>query len=317
MMNTIMMTNVVLRGLVTLLLATAMLGTASAQETVEYIHTDALGSPVAISDASGHTIKRTVYEPYGAVMGGEVDGEPGYTGHVSDSATGLIYMQQRYYDPSVGRFLSSDPVLAVGGGSELFNRYRYAMNNPYRYLDPDGRVDWGMVGDSFKIEAGFSLGISAKFKLGPVKLSIGLGEATWGGGGTLAADGYAFQEVAGPSFAVEAGSYGFGFKGEAERSYQGRHDLLYSEEVSKGGFIFGRKSAEMSVDGDGSNAELSGNASIFPAKLAVSADLGKALEGLQSPSKSALTGAQGFKGTFRVEGRLDAKALTRTLKGGK
>jgi RHS repeat-associated protein len=57
-----------------------------------------------------------------------------------DGATGLTYMQQRYYDPQVGRFLSVDPVTAYETGDmSLFNRYRYAANNPYRFVDPDGR----------------------------------------------------------------------------------------------------------------------------------------------------------------------------------
>src|SRR3546814_2627857 len=49
-------------------------------------------------------------------------------------------MQQRYYDPRVGRFWSVDPVTvdSVGGN---FNRYWYANNNPYRFTDPDGRMD--------------------------------------------------------------------------------------------------------------------------------------------------------------------------------
>jgi RHS repeat-associated protein len=63
---------------------------------------------------------------------------PGYTGHVVDAASGLIYMQQRYYDPVIGRFLSMDPDL-VGELGLNFNRYAYVGNNPYRYVDPDGR----------------------------------------------------------------------------------------------------------------------------------------------------------------------------------
>jgi RHS repeat-associated core domain len=111
---------------------------ASAQ-TVTYIHTDALGSVVAESDASGNVIKRYAYEPYGAAIGeGVVDG-PGYTGHVSDSVTGLSYMQQRYYDPTIGRFLSVDPVTAYSGDQKYFNRYWYAAANPYKFTDPDGR----------------------------------------------------------------------------------------------------------------------------------------------------------------------------------
>jgi RHS repeat-associated protein len=114
---------------------------AIAQTTVTYIHTDALGSVVAESDANGNVIKRYDYEPYGAVVGGQVTDGPGYTGHVSDSATGLSYMQHRYMDPQLGVFLSVDPVTAYEQPVGQFNRYRYAAGNPYRYFDPDGRAE--------------------------------------------------------------------------------------------------------------------------------------------------------------------------------
>jgi RHS repeat-associated protein len=57
-----------------------------------------------------------------------------------DAQTQLVYMQQRYYDPMAGRFLSVDPVAASAGG---FNRYWYANNNPYKNIDPDGREACG------------------------------------------------------------------------------------------------------------------------------------------------------------------------------
>ncbi len=114
---------------------------AAAQEVVEYIHTDALGSPVAITDASGNVIERTVYEPYGAVVNRPLKDGPGYTGHVTDSGTGLSYMQQRYYDPTLGRFLSSDPMTAFADPTGFFNRYKYAASSPYKYTDPDGRCE--------------------------------------------------------------------------------------------------------------------------------------------------------------------------------
>jgi RHS repeat-associated protein len=50
-----------------------------------------------------------------------------------------LYMQQRYYEPLAGRFLSVDPVTTDGGTGGSFNRYAYANNNPYRFKDPDGR----------------------------------------------------------------------------------------------------------------------------------------------------------------------------------
>lgn len=108
-------------------------------ETVTYIHTDALGSVVAETDANGNVIKRYDYEPYGGVVGGQVTDGPGYTGHVSDAATGLSYMQQRYYDPQLGLFLSVDPV-STHSSPKHFNRYSYAYGNPYSFTDPDGRV---------------------------------------------------------------------------------------------------------------------------------------------------------------------------------
>jgi RHS repeat-associated protein len=120
----------------TLLLLVASFTSA---QTVEYIHTDALGSPVAVTNASGVVIERTVYEPYGQVLNRPLNNRPGYTGHVEDAVTGLNYMQQRYYDPQLGRFLSNDPVTASSVGGN-FNRYWYGNNNPYKYRDPTGEV---------------------------------------------------------------------------------------------------------------------------------------------------------------------------------
>jgi RHS repeat-associated protein len=63
----------------------------------------------------------------------------GFTGHVNDVDTGLTYMQQRYYDPVAGRFLSIDPVTTDVNTGGSFNRYAYGNNNPYGHIDPDGR----------------------------------------------------------------------------------------------------------------------------------------------------------------------------------
>ena len=57
-------------------------------------------------------------------------------------------MQARYYDPVIGRFYSNDPVDALGHierGNSVhgFNRYTYANNNPYKYVDPHG--EFGLV----------------------------------------------------------------------------------------------------------------------------------------------------------------------------
>ena len=105
---------------------------------VKYQHTDALGGPVAISNAAGTVTERTNYDPYGGAINKTIDGV-GYTGHVMDPVTGLTYMQQRYYDPTIGRFLSVDPIASDTTNGWNFNRYNYAANNPFRFTDPDGR----------------------------------------------------------------------------------------------------------------------------------------------------------------------------------
>ena len=108
-------------------------------EVVYYWHTDAQGSQVALT--VGTTVLQTSeYEPYGKLLNRPNNNRVGYTGHVMDAGTGLTYMQQRYYDPQIGRFLSVDPVTAYGGDNRYFNRYWYAAGNPYRYTDPDGRA---------------------------------------------------------------------------------------------------------------------------------------------------------------------------------
>lgn len=155
-----------LKGTVGLALGMLSLGTV-AQTTVKYVHTDALGSVVAMTDASGAVIETTrEYEPYGQQLVPTVQDGPGYTGHVQDAATGLVYMQQRYFDPQIGRFLSVDPVQANPNTGASFNRYVYASNNPYKFIDPDGRSDLNVfkpndplyaAGEAFNIPGMFDM----------------------------------------------------------------------------------------------------------------------------------------------------------------
>lgn len=112
----------------------------AADSGIKYQHTDALGSPVATTNGAAQLVERIEYEPFGAMIGKANDDKPRYTGHVMDSATGLVYMQQRYYDPQLGVFLSVDPVTAYSNPIGQFHRYRYANNNPYAFTDPDGRA---------------------------------------------------------------------------------------------------------------------------------------------------------------------------------
>ena len=122
-------------------LALAILGlpvTATAG-TVTYIYTDPQGTPLAETDASGTVTATFDYRPYGApALGGQPNG-PGYTGHVNDADTSLVYMQARYYDGGIGRFVSRDPMPPKPGELFNFNGFDYGNNNPIENTDPTGR----------------------------------------------------------------------------------------------------------------------------------------------------------------------------------
>ncbi|NQZ86913.1 MAG: hypothetical protein HRT54_04965 [Colwellia sp.] len=125
--------------------------TVVSQAEIVYLHNDALGSPIMETNELGAVISRSHYKPFGETLEQMKDGV-GYTGHVNDADLGLTYMQARYYDPVIGRFYSNDPVDVlghIGHGNPVhgFNRYTYANNNPYKYVDPDGEL--GLLVTSF------------------------------------------------------------------------------------------------------------------------------------------------------------------------
>ena len=111
--------------------------------TPTYYHNNFSGSPIAATNASGGLIWDTDYLPHGekyATGNAATTNKVWFTGHVQDAGTGLVYMQARYYDPLIGRFYGIDSVGFVEDNPHSFNRYAYGNNNPYRYVDPDGRA---------------------------------------------------------------------------------------------------------------------------------------------------------------------------------
>jgi RHS repeat-associated protein len=117
---------------------------ATYTQQVTWLHTDHLGTASIGADSSGLAVWRDTYSPFGMSLtdNPENDDVAGFTGHIRDAATGLNYMQARYYDPVIGRFLSIDPVDFIGSGGDprYFNRYAYTANDPVNLIDPTGET---------------------------------------------------------------------------------------------------------------------------------------------------------------------------------
>ena len=127
-----------LKSLAILLLALVSFN-ALAVEQVTYYHNDALGSPIAASDETGEILWHEEYQPYGNRLNNpSTDNTAWYTGKQEESSYGLTYFGARWYRSNTAQFISIDPVGVTPGNIHSFNRYAYANNNPYKYLDPDG-----------------------------------------------------------------------------------------------------------------------------------------------------------------------------------
>ena len=133
----------VIRVLLLLLGLLACVQPAVAVESVTYLHNDASGSPVAATDAAGNVIWREGYRAYGERTRNETAARSNrqfFHGKAFDADSGLSYFGARYYDPVVGRFMAIDPAGFDEANLHSFNRYAYGNNNPYRYVDPNGKA---------------------------------------------------------------------------------------------------------------------------------------------------------------------------------
>ncbi len=126
----------------------ATIETQNGVTTSYYTHKDHLGGSSVITNQSGVTSEVLDYYPYGSIRldekAGTFETSRKYTGKELDEETGLYYYGARYYNASVGRFVSLDPVfLAVTfdlTDPQSLNSYAYARNNPLRYIDPTGAI---------------------------------------------------------------------------------------------------------------------------------------------------------------------------------
>ena len=99
-----------------------------------------------IVDGSGNVVGSYTYDEWGKVLsatGTIAEINPiRYRGYYYDAETGLYYLQSRYYDPEIGRFISADDTQYLGAsGTALgYNLFGYCENNPVNAADPTGTL---------------------------------------------------------------------------------------------------------------------------------------------------------------------------------
>ena len=115
-----------------------------------YYLQDGQGSTRALTDSSGVVTDTYSYTAFGDLLDqtGTTENSYLYTGQQFDSLTELYSLRARYYNPTIGRFLSQDTYPYNFGNPVELNRYGYTANNPINAFDPSGNglVEYAMQG---------------------------------------------------------------------------------------------------------------------------------------------------------------------------
>ena len=136
----------------------------SSKNGLFFLHSDHLGSASVMSDDTGAEVlgSEARYLPFGDWRTQPTADltDMGYTGHkgnnVGSNDIGLIYMNARYYVPTLNRFLSADVIVPDPANPQSYNRYSYSLNNPINFRDPTGRWQCAAGDDYDRCVAWFS-----------------------------------------------------------------------------------------------------------------------------------------------------------------
>lgn len=135
------------------LVAMQILQGASRTKSYRYVHSDSLGSLSFITDESSNIVEKRSYEPFGEIRSMDYGNgiipanttnitNRSFTNHEQiDELDGLIHMDGRVYDSTIGRFVSSDIHVPDSYSTQSYNRYSYVRNNPLGSTDPSGYTD--------------------------------------------------------------------------------------------------------------------------------------------------------------------------------
>ena len=116
--------------------------------TLYYYITNLQGDVLHIVNTSGTPVVSYTYSPYGKVLSTTgtlastlgADNPLRYRSYYYDIDSGLYYLQSRYYDPELGRFINADSYASTGQGIIGHNMFAYCLNNPIGNFDPQGTI---------------------------------------------------------------------------------------------------------------------------------------------------------------------------------
>lgn len=178
-----------------------------------HLLSDVLGSTIALTDASGAVQTQYTYEPFGVTtFTGAVDSNPfQFTGRENDG-TGAYFYRGRYYQPTLPRFGSEDPIGFLADDSNL---YSYVYNAPTLYTDPTGEFAWGPL----------------------------VAGCLAGGGGSAAGDWFGGRKIDWPGAAAGCASGAFGGWGRSAAAAAARGAAAAARGAAKGGARGGENAA--------------------------------------------------------------------------
>ena len=118
------------------------------QDDQEYFYIrNMLGDITRLVDINGNIVVSYTYDEYGNIIDSTqseiAQKNPyRYRGYRYDNETDFYYLNSRYYNPELGRFINADGLVGEQGELLAHNMYAYAMNNPIMMVDPSGYLAW-------------------------------------------------------------------------------------------------------------------------------------------------------------------------------
>ena len=110
------------------------------------------GDVIQVIDEAGNTVNSYSYDEWGNILSSQeqIVNPMKYAGEYYDEETGLYYLRARYYDPTIGRFISKDSYEGDITNPLSINPYTYCSSNPINRWDPSGHFDVVQLVSGFK-----------------------------------------------------------------------------------------------------------------------------------------------------------------------